>query len=30
MPLKDVAPFYREYNKDLVEVQKDLSRFTSK
>jgi membrane-anchored protein YejM (alkaline phosphatase superfamily) len=29
MPLKDVAPFYREYNKDLVEVQKDLSRFTS-
>jgi membrane-anchored protein YejM (alkaline phosphatase superfamily) len=29
VPLKDVAPFYREYNKDLVEVQKDLSRFTS-
>ena len=29
VPLKDVAPFYKEYNKDLVEVQKDLSRFTS-
>ena len=29
-PLPSVAPFYREYNKDLIQVQKDLTRFTSR
>ena len=29
-PLPSVAPFYSEYNKDLIKVQKDLTRFTSK
>ena len=29
VPLADVSPFYREYNKDLIEVQKDLTRFTA-
>ena len=28
--LPDVAPFYREYNKDLIQVQKDLTRFSSR
>ena len=27
--LKDVGLFYREYNKDLVKVQNDLTRFTT-
>ena len=26
-PLPDVTPFYQEYNKDLIEVQRDLTRF---
>ncbi len=27
--LPDVAPFYEEYNADLIKVQKDLTRFTA-
>ena len=28
-PLPDVAPFYKRYSKALVEVQRDLSRFSA-
>ena len=28
-PLTDVSAFYREYNKSLIEVQKDLTRFSA-
>ncbi len=28
-PLADAAPFYQEYNADLMQVQKDLTRFTA-
>ena len=28
-PLPEVGPFYRECNKDLIAVQRDLTRFTS-
>ena len=27
VPLPDVTPFYQEYNQDLIEVQRDLTRF---
>ena len=27
-PLEDVSVFYREYGKDLVKLQKDLTRFS--
>jgi len=29
-PLNSVDPFYQEYNKDLMQVQNDLTRFTGK
>lgn len=29
VPLADVSLFYREYNKSLIEVQKELTRFTA-
>ena len=28
--LPDVRPFYREYNADLIRVQRDLTRFTAR
>ena len=28
--LPDVKPFYREYNADLIQVQRDLTRFTGR
>ena len=28
-PLPSVVPFYKEHNKDLIRVQKDLTRFTA-
>ena len=28
-PLADVSDFYREYNKSLIEVQHELTRFSS-
>ena len=28
-PLSDVKPFYQEYGRDLMEVQRDLTRFTA-
>ena len=28
--LTDVKPFYKEYGKDLIQAQKDLTVFTSR